>query len=211
MQVNNTLIEALVALVAIGRGKKMFLSILMLMGLGIGNSVRKAGSLGAHLASCFLFVMMGMVAWEDIKRQELARYWFLLLYASSLFVKRTLVGHDFSWSQELNALGLGISAYGVFLGCLVLVEKVRKKFLLGGADLWPMVTFSCLFDLYDFILIYFWASLISIPFLLLGPCKARKDPAMKATNIHSNLRIPFLPFLFVTAMMRYVRKWLGAF
>ncbi len=215
MHINTSFIEALVALVTIGEGKKMFLSMPMLMGLGmgdgVGNAMGRPGSFGASLAGFFLFVMMGMVAWEDIKRQEVARFWLLLLYAASLFVKRTLVGSAFSWSQELNALGIGISAYGVVLGCLVIVEKVRKKFLLGGADLWPIVTFSCLFDLYDFILIYFWASLISIPFLLLGPCKARKDPAMKATNIHSDLRIPFLPFLFVTAMMRYVRKWLGAF
>lgn len=219
MQINTSFIEALVALVTIGGGKKMILSMPMLMGLGMGDGVGNAmgntmgrpGNFGASLASFFLFVMMGMVAWEDIKRQEVARFWLLLLYAASLFVKRTLVGSAFSWSQELNALGLGISAYGVFLGCLVIGEKVRKKFLLGGADLWPIVTFSCLFDFYDFILIYFWASLISIPFLLLEPCKARKDPAMKAINIHTNLRIPFLPFLFVTAMMRYVRKWLGAF
>lgn len=215
MENSKSWIEAIEALVTISWGKNMPLSMLIHMGLamneGMGTGMVRTGNFGVSLSSFFLFIMMGMVAWEDIKRQELARYWLLLLYAASLFVKRTLVGSAFSWSQELNALGLGISAYGVFLGCLVLGEKVRKKFLLGGADLWPMVTFSCLFDLYDFILIYFWASLISIPFLLLGPCKARKDPAMKATNIHSNLRIPFLPFLFVTAMMRYVRKWLGAF
>lgn len=168
-------------------------------------------SFGTRVASIALFGMMGAVAWEDIKKQEVARFWVLVLYFSSLLAKCTLVGPAFSWSQELNALGLGISAYGVFLGCLVLGERVRKKFLLGGADLWPMVTFSCLFDLYDFVLIYFWASLISIPFLLLGPCKASKVPAMNATNIQPNLRVPFLPFLFVTAMMRYVRKWLGAF
>lgn len=168
-------------------------------------------SLRITLASVLLFGMMGMIAWEDIKKKAVARVWLLILYICALFVKSSLVGAHFSWAQELNALGLGISAYGIFLGCLVVGERVRKKFLLGGADLWPIVTFSCLFDLYDFVLIYFWASIISMPFLLFGSCKARKDSAKNATNIHSNLSVPFLPFLFVTAMMRYVRKWLGAF
>lgn len=145
-----------------------------------------------RLADWLRFIFLLRLAFEDLKTKTLRLQSLLLLFAAS---------SAFAWISRAQGKYFEHRPYAfllpVFLFVLVSAyEKMSKRFLLGGGDLFALASLAPALGLKDILLLLPLACLCSWPYLLLCYCSRRRE----AGNA-----FPLLPFYIPAFLLLRLR------